>query len=83
MINIRIERAIRNPDYQRFYQEYLTYILLGLSLATLLISELYNEYQLRKYKDLEDHAVRVKDISEVWPENEGKMVFIQGFMRLG
>jgi hypothetical protein len=25
----------------------------------------------------------VKDTSEVWPENEGKMVFVQGFMKLG
>ena len=25
----------------------------------------------------------MKDISEVWPENDGKMVYVQGFMKLG
>ena len=25
----------------------------------------------------------MKDISEIWPENDGKMVFVQGFMKLG
>jgi hypothetical protein len=32
---------------------------------------------------LESQAIKVKDISEVWPENDGKMVFVQGFMKLG
>lgn len=26
--------------------------------------------------------MQVKDVSEVWPENEGKLVYIQGFMKL-
>jgi hypothetical protein len=32
---------------------------------------------------LESQAIKVKDTSEVWSENEGKMVFVQGFMKLG
>ena len=32
---------------------------------------------------MESQAIKVKDTSEVWSENEGKMVFVQGFMKLG
>ncbi len=52
-------------------------------MVALVASELYHQYQLRKFKEIEEQAVKVKDISEIWPENEGKIVFIQGFMKLG
>ena len=32
---------------------------------------------------LENQTVKVRDTSEIWPENDGKMVFVQGFMKLG
>ena len=50
--------------------------------AALIISEVYHLLQLQKLKEVESNAVKLIDISEVWPENEGKLVFLQGFMKI-
>ena len=50
--------------------------------AALIISEVYHLLQLQKLKEVERNAVKLIDISEVWPENEGKLVFLQGFMKV-
>ncbi len=50
--------------------------------AALIISEVYHLLQLQKLKEVERNAVKLIDISEVWPENEGKLVFLQGFMKI-
>lgn len=54
-----------------------------MSILSLLASEIYHQYKLRSYSQLESQAIKVKDLSEVWPENDGKLVYVQGFMKLG
>ena len=63
-------------------QTYLVLFLLGATQIALLASEIYTLFLLSKYKEILENTVELKDISEVWPENEGRMVYLQGFMNL-
>ena len=63
-------------------QTYLFLFLLGATQIALLASEIYTLFRLSKYKEILENTVELNDISEVWPENEGRMVYLQGFMNL-
>lgn len=63
-------------------QTYLFLFLLGATQIALLASEIYALFRLSKYKEILENTVELKDISKVWPENEGRMVYLQGFMNL-
>lgn len=57
-------------------------LFVALCIVALFISEIYYLFKLGEFKVIEDSAIKVKDISSVWPENEDKIIFIQGFLRL-
>ena len=61
--------------------KYLTLLFLGICYAALLLSEVYYLYEMGKFKEIVDKTVVLKDISGVWEENEGKIVYFQGFLK--
>lgn len=65
-------------------QTYINILILVLCYLALVVGETYQQYQLRAWLDIEEEeqVVELVDISKVWPENEGKLVYFRGFLRL-
>ena len=68
-------------DERMLLHKYLTLLFLGICYAALLLSEVYYLYEMGKFKEIVDKTVVLKDISGVWEENEGKIVYFQGFLK--
>jgi hypothetical protein len=63
-------------------QTYINALILILCYLALVVGEAYHQYLLLDCLDLEEQVVELVDISQVWPENEGKLVYFRGFLRL-
>lgn len=73
---IDVDRIVRPHDEQRLMHSYLSLGFLILTYLGLIVAEIYYMSEASKIRSIERQAIKVKDISKVWPENEEKLVYI-------
>ena len=76
-----IEKPIENLESMSYMKNQFGLILTVLTYIMLIVSEIAFHQRLHKYVMLERLTMKLKDISKVWSENEGKWIYLQGYMR--
>jgi len=77
-VRIQIKHAeVKEKDILKYH---LCVIFLVFSYLGLMVSEIHYLMQMIRYKQIERECIKLQDISQIWPENEGRLVYLQGYI---